>query len=41
MADLRLLGYMRCSKCAYWVERSDGCNEMVCKCGFIFCYACG
>lgn len=30
-----------CPKCGNMVERSDGCNDMVCRCGQGFCYTCG
>lgn len=31
----------QCSKCKYWVSRTEGCNHMTCRCGFEFCYNCG
>jgi hypothetical protein len=27
--------------CGHLVERSDGCNHVLCLCGCSFCYACG
>ncbi len=43
--------FKRCKNCKFWVERSEvfneilkyyqGCNRLVCKCGYNFCYACG
>lgn len=26
--------FKRCPKCAYWVEKADGCNHMVCRCKY-------
>ncbi|TNV81178.1 hypothetical protein FGO68_gene322 [Halteria grandinella] len=31
----------QCPKCTVWVEKSEGCNHMSCRCGMQFCYACG
>ncbi|KAJ5473340.1 hypothetical protein N7475_002906 [Penicillium sp. IBT 31633x] len=33
--------WQRCSSCLYVVEKVDGCNHMVCRCGNQFCYLCG
>ena len=33
--------YKQCPKCKFWVEKSEGCNHMECRCGMEFCYACG
>ena len=33
--------YQQCNQCKFWVERSDGCNELKCRCGNVFCYSCG
>ena len=33
--------YKQCAKCKFWVERTDGCLHMTCKCGHEFCYKCG
>ena len=30
----------RCMKCRLWVERTQGCNHIWCRCGFEFCYVC-
>ncbi|KAF5246058.1 hypothetical protein FAUST_1469 [Fusarium austroamericanum] len=34
-------GWKRCSKCGHVIEKSMGCDHMVCLCGHRFCYACG
>ncbi|XP_040383067.1 probable E3 ubiquitin-protein ligase RNF217 [Oryza brachyantha] len=31
----------RCPKCKYFVEKSQGCLHITCRCGFEFCYGCG
>ncbi|PIN13541.1 hypothetical protein CDL12_13838 [Handroanthus impetiginosus] len=33
--------WMRCSKCKFYVEKSEGCLFMKCRCGHSFCYNCG
>jgi hypothetical protein len=33
--------YKMCSRCKFWVEKSDGCDHMTCRCGYEFCYVCG
>ena len=33
--------YKQCPSCKVWVERSEGCNHMKCRCGMEFCYSCG
>lgn len=33
--------WKRCPACGHLVERTVGCNHMVCRCGCDFCYACG
>lgn len=30
-----------CPKCHALIERNQGCNDMVCRCGCSFCYGCG
>lgn len=30
----------KCPKCQSWVEKSEGCNHMVCRCRHEFCYRC-
>ncbi|XP_039137759.1 E3 ubiquitin-protein ligase RNF31-like isoform X2 [Dioscorea cayenensis subsp. rotundata] len=31
----------RCPRCRFFVERTQGCMYMVCRCGNTFCYGCG
>ena len=33
--------FKQCSKCKFWVEKSEGCDHMRCRCGKDFCYKCG
>lgn len=33
--------WQRCPKCKYYVEKSEGCLYMKCRCGVAFCYKCG
>ncbi|WOG94160.1 hypothetical protein DCAR_0313453 [Daucus carota subsp. sativus] len=33
--------WARCSKCKFYVERTEGCLAMRCRCGHTFCYNCG
>ncbi|KAF3954752.1 hypothetical protein CMV_019948 [Castanea mollissima] len=30
-----------CPHCKYYVERTEGCLHMTCRCAFQFCYGCG
>lgn len=32
--------FKKCPKCQFWVEKSTGCNHMVCRCTHQFCYEC-
>ncbi|XP_017699634.2 probable E3 ubiquitin-protein ligase RNF144A [Phoenix dactylifera] len=32
--------WQRCPKCKFFVERTEGCNFMRCRCGNTFCYRC-
>ncbi|KAK1355005.1 Atp-dependent rna helicase deah12, chloroplastic [Heracleum sosnowskyi] len=34
-------GWTRCSKCKFYVERTEGCSYIRCRCGCEFCYDCG
>lgn len=34
-------GWRRCPQCGVCVERTTGCNHIVCVCGGEFCYQCG
>ncbi|XP_045822235.1 E3 ubiquitin-protein ligase RSL1-like [Trifolium pratense] len=33
--------WKRCPNCSMFVNRSRGCNDMLCRCGCHFCYRCG
>ncbi|XP_058078494.1 E3 ubiquitin-protein ligase RSL1-like [Magnolia sinica] len=33
--------WKRCSRCKFYVEKTEGCVHMTCRCGFQFCYRCG
>lgn len=33
--------WIRCPKCRFYVEKSQGCLFMRCRCGYTFCYNCG
>eukprot|EP00359_Climacostomum_virens_P010151 CAMPEP_0204913564 /NCGR_PEP_ID=MMETSP1397-20131031/11378_1 /ASSEMBLY_ACC=CAM_ASM_000891 /TAXON_ID=49980 /ORGANISM="Climacostomum Climacostomum virens, Strain Stock W-24" /LENGTH=103 /DNA_ID=CAMNT_0052084807 /DNA_START=183 /DNA_END=490 /DNA_ORIENTATION=- len=33
--------FKQCPLCEYWVEKSEGCDHVKCKCGCEFCYRCG
>ncbi|XP_015955045.1 E3 ubiquitin-protein ligase RSL1 [Arachis duranensis] len=33
--------WRRCPMCKYYVEKSEGCMYMKCRCGYAFCYSCG
>ncbi|KAM5547113.1 E3 ubiquitin-protein ligase RSL1-like [Rosa sericea] len=33
--------WRRCPKCRFYVERSEGCKFMKCRCRTAFCYRCG
>mmetsp|Transcript_12651 Transcript_12651/g.38719 ORF Transcript_12651/g.38719 Transcript_12651/m.38719 type:complete len:228 (+) Transcript_12651:272-955(+) len=35
------LGMRICSMCGNGVEKKDGCDKMMCRCGAKFCYKCG
>lgn len=32
--------WQRCPKCKFYVERTEGCMFIKCRCGFKFCYGC-
>lgn len=35
-------GWRKCPKSSHWVEHNgEGCSEMTCICGCVFCYKCG
>ncbi|XP_041001417.1 probable E3 ubiquitin-protein ligase RNF217 isoform X2 [Juglans microcarpa x Juglans regia] len=33
--------WMRCPSCKYYVEKTEGCLHITCRCAFQFCYGCG
>ncbi|KAM3393940.1 E3 ubiquitin-protein ligase RSL1-like [Capsicum galapagoense] len=33
-------GWQRCPSCMMYVEKSEGCLHMICRCGCEFCYNC-
>ncbi|KAJ4837572.1 hypothetical protein Tsubulata_014328 [Turnera subulata] len=33
--------WSRCPQCKFFVERTEGCPHMTCRCSFQFCYGCG
>lgn len=33
-------GWKRCDQCKIFVERTEGCLHITCRCGHQFCYAC-
>ncbi|KAA8542026.1 hypothetical protein F0562_023178 [Nyssa sinensis] len=33
--------WMRCPHCRFFIEKTEGCLHLTCRCGFQFCYACG
>lgn len=33
--------WRRCSRCHFFVEKTDGCLHITCRCGYQFCYGCG
>ncbi|KAJ8092740.1 hypothetical protein PM082_007069 [Marasmius tenuissimus] len=33
-------GVKRCPKCQVWIEKTEGCNHMSCKCGAHICWVC-
>lgn len=33
--------FKQCPNCKFWVEKAQGCDHMVCRCKFEFCYQCG
>ncbi|KAJ7273089.1 hypothetical protein C8J57DRAFT_265998 [Mycena rebaudengoi] len=34
-------GVKRCPACSVWIERTEGCNHMSCRCGAHMCWVCG
>ncbi|XP_024028873.1 probable E3 ubiquitin-protein ligase RNF217 [Morus notabilis] len=33
--------WKRCPECMFYVERTEGCLHITCRCSFQFCYGCG
>lgn len=33
--------WRKCPQCKVYVERTEGCPHITCRCGFEFCYGCG
>ncbi|KAF9554429.1 hypothetical protein CPC08DRAFT_174670 [Agrocybe pediades] len=33
-------GYKKCPQCNIWIEKTEGCNHMTCKCGAHICWRC-
>ncbi|CAI2368086.1 unnamed protein product [Moneuplotes crassus] len=33
--------FQQCPECKFWVQRKDGCNQIICRCQCKFCYECG
>ncbi|KAL2541763.1 RING/U-box superfamily protein [Abeliophyllum distichum] len=33
--------WQRCPKCKFYVDKTEGCLHISCRCNFEFCYACG
>ncbi|CAI2362513.1 unnamed protein product [Moneuplotes crassus] len=35
------LKFQQCTQCKFWVEKTQGCNHITCRCKYEFCYVCG
>ncbi|PPQ98011.1 hypothetical protein CVT26_003073 [Gymnopilus dilepis] len=33
-------GYKKCPRCRIWIEKTEGCNHMACRCGVHICWKC-
>ncbi|CAN6169883.1 unnamed protein product [Urochloa humidicola] len=33
--------WQQCGRCKHMIERAAGCDHMICRCGYEFCYLCG
>lgn len=31
----------QCLRCKAWINKTQGCDKMTCRCGYQFCYVCG
>ena len=40
-SEMRNLRYRRCPRCTVWIEKTEGCEFIHCKCGTEFCFKCG
>lgn len=38
---MRGMKFKQCPFCRFWVEKTEGCDHMRCRCGKEFCYKCG
>ncbi|KAF5362802.1 hypothetical protein D9757_013670 [Collybiopsis confluens] len=34
------MGAKKCTKCGVWIEKTDGCNHIACRCGAHICWYC-
>ncbi|KAL4512406.1 hypothetical protein ABPG72_005408 [Tetrahymena utriculariae] len=33
--------FKKCPSCKFYIEKSEGCDHITCRCGYEFCYLCG
>ncbi|CAI2368084.1 unnamed protein product [Moneuplotes crassus] len=31
----------QCTQCKFWVQKTEGCDHITCRCKYEFCYICG
>ncbi|KAF7970146.1 hypothetical protein HWV62_24924 [Athelia sp. TMB] len=36
----REAGFKKCPRCSVWIEKTEGCNHMECRCGAHLCWVC-